>query len=429
MSGVSAEVLDELAELDAAAEFARSVDRHAYELRVREAARVKVAAERAVSVPGFDAGLLGEVLARPEGPPHRVEGLIPADASTLLSAAKKTGKTTMTLNLARCLLTGEDFLGRFPVIPVKGRVALLNYEVTGAQVARWASEVGVPQDRLLLVNLRGRRNPLLVPDDRKRLADLLGEHGTETLIVDPFGRAYNGKSQNDAAEVGGWLVALDQFARSEAGVKDLVLTAHAGWDGERTRGSSALEDWGDVILTLTRDNDDAARRYLSAEGRDVLVEEDRLDYDPTTRMLTLAGVGSRTKAKAARRESDLVQVVVALVSDEPGLSTRRLDERLRDQGVTVRNGDGGKAARRAVESGHLRSEHGPRGAVLYFPRSPVPTAPHRSPGALNDCSPSPYIGDGSGRVDATSPLIPEPRCSHGHTAGQHPNLCQCGEVA
>ena len=425
VSGVSAEVLDELAELDrldAVAEFARSVDRVAYELRVREAARVKVAAERAVSVPSFDAGLLGEVLARPEGPPHRVEGLIPADASTLLSAAKKTGKTTLTLNLARCLLTGEDFLGRFPVIPVKGRVALLNYEVTGAQVARWASEVGVPQDRLLLVNLRGRRNPLLVPDDRKRLADLLGEHETETLIVDPFGRAYNGKSQNDAAEVGGWLVALDQFARSEAGVKDLVLTAHAGWDGERTRGSSALEDWGDVILTLTRDNDDAARRYLSAEGRDVLVEEDRLDYDPTTRMLTLAGVGSRTKAKAARRHDKLLTEVVAVVTEKPGLTTTQIGDHLRALSVGFQRGDVGTAARRAVESGHLISQHGPRNSVLWFPK--VPSSPDRSQWEVGS-SPDPSYKGGTTDHYSNQSKVPPP-CPHGHASAD--DCPSCGVV-
>jgi len=52
------------------------------------------------------------------------------------------------LNLARSLLTGEDFLGRFPVRRVLGMVAVLNFEVSAGQLARWAFEAGVPAERL-----------------------------------------------------------------------------------------------------------------------------------------------------------------------------------------------------------------------------------------------------------------------------------------
>lgn len=180
--------------LDARAAFAAAVDREAHVLRVRDAARNKVGLEKLGHVPGFDAGTLAEVLARPADPAHRVEGLIPWASSTLVVAQRKTGKTTLMLNLARCLLSGEDFLQTFPVQPVTGTVAILNFEVTGAMLAGWAREVGVPEDRLLLVNLRGRRNPLRVPEDRQQLATLLRAHQVEALIVDPFGRAYAGKS-------------------------------------------------------------------------------------------------------------------------------------------------------------------------------------------------------------------------------------------
>ncbi len=220
--------------LDAAVQFSLDVTREAHHLRVREAAREKVAAEKLEDAPGFDVGTLAEVLARPAEPPHRVENLIPSAASSLIVAQRKTGKTTLTLNLARCLVTGEEFLARFPVRPLEGNVAVLNYEVSGAMLGGWAHEAGIPAERLLLVNLRGRRNPLRFAEDRSRLAELLRGHDIEAMVVDPFGRAYWGKSQNDAAEVGSWLVGLDTFARAEAGVTDLILTAHTGWSAERT---------------------------------------------------------------------------------------------------------------------------------------------------------------------------------------------------
>ena len=86
-----------------------------------------------------------------------------------------------------------------------GRVLALNYEVTGEQYAAWMDEIGVPHDRLFVVNLRGRRNLLADEDGRQQLAELIRAQDGEVLIVDPFGRAYTGKLQYDPAEVThGW---------------------------------------------------------------------------------------------------------------------------------------------------------------------------------------------------------------------------------
>jgi hypothetical protein len=51
------------------------------------------------------------------------------------------------------------------------------------------------------------------------------------------------------------LTGLDMFARSEVGARDLIVTTYAGWNGERSRGSAALEDRADSIITLTRAED------------------------------------------------------------------------------------------------------------------------------------------------------------------------------
>ncbi len=170
--------------------------------------------------PPFDSGTLGELLARPADPQARVEDLIPWQAGTLISAQRKTGKTTLELNFARSLLTGQEFLGRFGVRSISGSVALLNYEVSAGLIARWADEHGVDRRRLFVVNLRGRRNPLSHAADRSVLSGLLRAQNVETLIVDPFGRAFTGKSQNDAGEVGAWLQDLDAFARTEVGAME-----------------------------------------------------------------------------------------------------------------------------------------------------------------------------------------------------------------
>jgi hypothetical protein len=387
--------------------YGAEVASEALKLRIREDARALHEQQKALRNPAdpFDAGLLSEILARPPEPAHRVEGLIPANAATLVVAQRKTGKTTFNLNLARAFLTGEDFLGRFAVEPIAGRVSILNFEVAGAQLGRWAADVGIDPDRLHLVNLRGRRNPLAHPADRAALAELLRSLQVETLIVDPFGRAYTGQSQNDAGEVGAWLTDLDTFARTEVGVTDLILNAHAGWDGERTRGASALEDWADSIITLTRGKEDDDGRYMRAIGRDVDVDEDGLTYDVSTRSLTMAGTGSRRTRASVERSEFLISAVHGVITASPGFNGSQVGDTLRRQKVAFRKGDENKALAAAVNDGLLRMEPGPRGAKLYYPND-IPRRPPTSPAGVLTTSPGPLLYGGPGEGGRTTLDLP-----------------------
>src|SRR3546814_5316825 len=77
--------------------------------------------------------LVAEVLeAEPEKQP-RIERVLPWDSTLWLSAQRKTGKTTILVNMAYALLTGEKFLGECAVVPLAPdeRVAMLNFEEIG----------------------------------------------------------------------------------------------------------------------------------------------------------------------------------------------------------------------------------------------------------------------------------------------------------
>jgi AAA domain len=355
--------------------FNHDVDDELRKLRVRDAAKRKFAADKLNAAPAFDAALLVDILSRPPEPPFRIDGVLPSDSAMLVVAQRKTGKTTLMLNLARSLLTGEKFLSQFGVRPLAGRVAILNFEVSSAQLGRWAVQAGVPRDRLFLVNLRGSRNPLAHPDDRERLAALLKSHDVESLIVDPFGRAYGGTNQNDAGEVGAWLTDLDRFTRSEVGAHDLILTTHAGWNAERTRGTTALEDWADSILTMTCGSDkDADTRYLRAIGRDVFLEEDQLHHDPQTRLLSLTGSGSRHQTRKNATAKSLLVPLSQYVTLHPGCSSTDLINGLREQAnkgeldLSFQDQQIRAAAKLAAEQGLVRrNEGGPGKATKHYP--------------------------------------------------------------
>ncbi|MGB3954727.1 MAG: AAA family ATPase [Brooklawnia sp.] len=367
---------DSLLAEDPVPTFDTEVQRRAYRLRVDRAAHDLLDAENRPTPEPLDVATLADVLTRPAPTADRIEGLAPWEGSTLITAMRKTGKTTMAGNLARCLITGAPFLGRFEVKPLNGTLAFLNYEVSGHQLARWLDEMGVDQDRVLLANLRGRANPLTHPDARGELSERLKVAGVEAIIVDPFGRAFTGDDQNNAGQVTKFLMDLETFVRSEVGARDLFLTNHAGWDAERSRGSTALEDWPDALWRIVRDqNRDDSSRYFSAFGRDVEVSEDQLSFDPDTRRLSLTGTGSRRQASAARKNDELANACVRIVELMPGINGSSLEQRLKTEGFSFQRGAGVKAAKCAVEAGLLRIESGSNNQKRFFSNQPSQAFP------------------------------------------------------
>ena len=306
----------------------RGVLEIAEDIRNREAAKEIIAAEkRALDVTKpFDAGTIDEILARPAEPEQRVSGLIPWDASTLVVAQRKAGKTTLLGNLAHSLITGDPFLGRFDVQPVTGRVAFLNYEVSAHTAARWFRDMGIPSDRFELVNLRGARNPLGHAGDRAVLAAHLRALNVETVITDPLANAFTGEDQQSNDAIGAFLRDLDRFVREEVGARDNIIAAHAGWgENVRSRGASAMEDWPDSIVYLTKDNEHGDR-YLKAFGRDIDVDEALISFVHETRRMLIGEGGSRKETTTARGATQITPAVVAYVLANPGCSQNAIEK-------------------------------------------------------------------------------------------------------
>lgn len=317
----------------------------------------------------FDAGSLREIMARPDANRFRVEGLMLSEGTTTVVAARKTGKTTFNLNLADSLLSGRDFLGRFPVEPVTGRIALLNFEVAARQVADWASRVGVDPDRFDIVTLRGRRNPLLHPQDRADLAEYLRDRDVEFLFVDPLSRAFYGDNGNDNTQMQRFLSDLDTFARSEVGASDVVLNVHAGWNADRSRGASATEDHPDSIIWLRPGDKEKGDRstYIEARGRDVDVEEMQLAFDPSTYRLSLTGEGSRREAKQTQKQGDLEPHLQRIINGQPGINTKGVTEALRAARVPFQKGDETRTLKAMQEGGQIGWKRGANNASLWYP--------------------------------------------------------------
>ena len=305
---------------------------------------------------------LGEELELPEEEiAWTIEGLLPRGANVTLTAQYKAGKTTMINNLAKALVDGERFLNFFKAPSHEGRVVIFNYEVGEGQYRRWLKDVSIKEvDRVTTVHLRGKSVPLKSEHVRDEVVEILRRLGCETWIVDPFARAFTGSGdENSNSDVGVFLDQLD-IIKERAGVSNLILPVHTGRNQEmgvdRARGATRIDDWADVRWLLKKTDDG---RFFSADGRDVLLEEQYLRYDAITRGLTLGGGDARTTKKA-----NLEDLWVQAVLGAPGATTSRLCEILGkstdDKALA--------SARKSAEHRHLvKTRPGAGRSLVWYP--------------------------------------------------------------
>lgn len=306
-------------------------------LRARQEAtrlfRAEQYASRAVVLPRLT---LKEALAaeRPVEPPMRVSGLHRIGHNTTVSAAFKTGKTTLGGNLIRALADDGVFLDRFTVRPPIGRIGLLNYELTEGEMLDWLDEQGIANaDRIAVLNLRGVPFSLTVDQHRDELVAWCRAMDVEVLHLDPHRRAFAGfGEENSNDDVNRFTEALDEL-KADAGVQDLFLYVHMGRSSgepgsEHARGATALDDWADQRWVLTKD--EHQDRFFYADGRLPYVPEFRLSYDAAMRRLSAE--------EGNRRENGLDKHKAAVLAGlgSAGTAGALVGEMERKLGITKR---------------------------------------------------------------------------------------------
>ena len=365
-AGLRATAEDEvLSREEEAAEALRlAVGSRKHQLRIDQLARAELAAEGTAALPPVWNG--ADFLAQPDaGPVYRIDGIWPLGGNIVLAAQFKAGKTTMVHSLLGSLCDGTRFLGRFSVTPPQGTVFMVDAEMPDRSARRWLREKMITRaDRFSYVNIRGCASSfnMLLPGVRDLWAERIAAAGTGVLVLDCLGPVLSalGLDEGLQPDVGRFLGGLQALA-TDAGVTEIALVHHMGHMGERARGASRLRDWPDAEWRLVRQADDpASPRYFAAFGRDVDVTESRLEFDPATRALFIAG-GSRSAERTAGAVGDILKAVDA----DPGINTRGLESALTDNGAHALH-VARDAMRAALAAGYVRREDGPRRAKFHY---------------------------------------------------------------
>ena len=243
-----------------------------------------------------------------------VPNLLPAGINQF-NAQRKTGKTTLALNIMAALVDHKRLFRRFDVNPAPDEnVVYLNMELSRAMFLSWARDMGITEDGQQRIHpfhaLDEGFGALDLSNERARdwLAEwLIGIRAT-TLIIDPLAKFYRaerwGGSGDPNVPYNAFWEVLEDVKRN-ARLRMVLIMHHTGVseDGaDRGRGASAMGDNPTVNFAYRHSGDYNAlrppdnKRYLSGFGRDTDVEEFELGYVDATRTLYVTGGGNRKDA-------------------------------------------------------------------------------------------------------------------------------------
>jgi hypothetical protein len=320
-------------------------------------------------------------LARKE-PPRPVRQMVPGvipRGIVILSAQFKAGKTTLAIDLASCLRSGEPWLGQYAVPWLGGTVAYFNLEVDESEFHSWLDKrvprritcscpdehhedcgyepkkcrklgchsmececwadgeclcgddecncecevTDITAHGIVHYPLRGARLNLMDPHTEEWVIGELREHGARVWIIDPLGRML--ENENDNSEFNSWLRVVERIAR-EARLDLVFVLHHTGHnqgddDIPRSRGASAMMGGTDANLAYRHGGALGGyppdnKRYLSGFGRGIDLEEITLDFDFASSRLYVAESSNGRAADAEARLADLAVTALELADDE-----------------------------------------------------------------------------------------------------------------
>jgi len=248
----------------------------------------------------------------------RVANLAPTDATILLTAQAKAGKTTLDVNLTYSLVTGEPFLGKYAVRPlVDGEdfMLIINNELEAWQYADELELRGVPRGHGMfgVANLRDRTSSLNLLDRtiRRKWIEKLNTCGPDgrpvtMLKLDPLGPMLRamGRDENSNTEVGPVMDLLNEL-RAETSIREIFIihhTGHGGGEGRTggARGASVLSDVPTALWDYRRENadDQWSPRIFSATGRSgVKAAKEKILFSEDDRRLFVEGSDKATSIK------------------------------------------------------------------------------------------------------------------------------------
>lgn len=245
-----------------------------------------------------------------------VEGLIPAEGTTMVSGPSESGKTTLMLALVRAAITGQPFAGdkRFPVNPPSrggdhcalwlgydgGWVGSLNRRLGADPLPPEAGKrlrVAPDMGKFLTLGEGGRSR-----SDWTALGQRLAGEGFSLVVIDHLYAVADGLDLNNPSEAAALIGGLRQL--EEQGIVPLVIH-HASSKGGRgtPMGSSTLIAHRRAGLEVKKNASSTTVTVHANDAPEMTLSLDRLAPGPVT--VRSFQPANRKRDESAREDSEV----------------------------------------------------------------------------------------------------------------------------
>ena len=203
--------------------------------------------------------------------PFYIKDWLPKQGKSLLYAPPKSGKSYLCLQAARCIASGEPFLG----IPThQGSVLYIQFELGEEILQARLKDTGKDYDDVFVGTTFSMKLDSAV--GQKQLWTALEAVEPNVLILDPWYKCILG-DENESTDARKILDFLDLVI--EGFNCSILIIHHAGKDlSKRGRGSSVLEDWVDSYLQMQRTS--KAGERLKVKIKPIFLRHAQLPPDP-----------------------------------------------------------------------------------------------------------------------------------------------------
>lgn len=247
------------------------------------------------------------VLSKLPDAPFYLKDWLPKRGKCLLFAPAKSGKSTLCLQLARCVGSKEEFLG----IPTQqGSVLYVQCELGEEILQARLKQTGKDYPNVFVGTTFSMK--LDSNAGQKQLWKALEAVEPNVLILDPKYKMIMG-DENESAEMMPICDFLDSII--EGFNCSILLIDHAGKDlSKRGRGSSVWEDWVDSYLQMQRTS--AAGDRLKVKIKPIFLRHAQLPPEPIE-----AELGDDFEFYAVGSTLTIKQQVAEFIKNAPNIIT------------------------------------------------------------------------------------------------------------
>jgi len=274
---------------------------------------------------------------------YLVSGMLPTGGFSVMASKPKTGKSTLTRNLALSVSRGDSFLNR---TTQKGSVIYYALEEKKSEVRRHFKDMGATGDEEIYIYAGS------VPVDALiQIREIVESIKPALVIIDPLFRLTRVKDGNDYVQV---TQALDPLLRLARDTGTHVLCVHhtskgQGQGGDSVLGSTAIFSSVDTLIIMKRHEEYRTISSIQRYGEDL--PETTLHFDKDSRTIEIGkpkqeeDVSTLKEAifefLSSQNEPVIKSVIMEEVEGRQAVKHKALMELVNENKIT-REGKGGK---------------------------------------------------------------------------------------